>query len=495
MQVRAYVPSRSRAVIAIIAINILVFVAQGSEVPGYDAGMWGLTLSGGNFNSANTVEIFGVSYAPAIRDGEYWRIPTSMFLHGGLFHIGFNMYALWMFGSFVVDFLGVRTFLLCYFGGGIVGGAVQMIVSPQVPCLGASGGVFAVLGAFFAYFYAREFGLQSFLANPVVKSILTQIVLYTLFTYMLDFPIGHGAHIGGVFAGFAIALGLIGASTRIRWSRQYRRVYLGVTTLICCLIVLIPCLPASVAEKFLPDGYVYEPDVNTKIFFVATLIEDSENDASSVSRAIEILESVEDRIREREEDPKIQAMWFIYRARAEFLSGPIATRAERAQRIRVEGVEQTLYYPLLADRLEDAPNSFDLGDLGDENSLQSFADKYGAEFRCPWMLIARKRLEEEKWNETIELCEKVYEMEDRLDIAEIDRMPYALYYEALARIGRADSEQGDSEDVIKALFRKFLRNAANFSHSQVDIDLARGYYSDGAAFLEEQGEPASGGQE
>jgi membrane associated rhomboid family serine protease len=79
---------------------------------------------------------------------------TAMFMHGGLLHLGGNMLFLWIFGNNVEDALGYVKFILFYLLGGIAAVALQVLVGPgsQVPTLGASGAIAAVLGAYIVLF-------------------------------------------------------------------------------------------------------------------------------------------------------------------------------------------------------------------------------------------------------------------------------------------------------------------------------------------------------
>jgi membrane associated rhomboid family serine protease len=82
--------------------------------------------------------------------GELLAIVTSMFLHGGWLHLIGNMLYLWIFGNNIEDRLGRIPFILFYFAGGIAAAVSQVLISPSsdVPVIGASGAIAAVLGAY-----------------------------------------------------------------------------------------------------------------------------------------------------------------------------------------------------------------------------------------------------------------------------------------------------------------------------------------------------------
>jgi len=96
---------------------------------------------------------FGVMQANAVLHGEVWRLLTATYLHSGSHHILFNMLGLYFFGPALERAWGPRQFLLAYTAGGIAGNVLLTLaglvgfISPEVPALGASGSVLALLGA------------------------------------------------------------------------------------------------------------------------------------------------------------------------------------------------------------------------------------------------------------------------------------------------------------------------------------------------------------
>ena len=89
--------------------------------------------------------------------GQNWRLVSAMFLHAGLWHIAFNAYALWIFGSIVEQELGRVRFLLIYFVTGIVASAASYAFGPYYAVgVGASGAIFGIFGAFVTYNYRRR---------------------------------------------------------------------------------------------------------------------------------------------------------------------------------------------------------------------------------------------------------------------------------------------------------------------------------------------------
>jgi membrane associated rhomboid family serine protease len=152
--------------IALIAANVLVF-------------LWQLTLPGSSAEAA----VYSLGLIPAVLFGsaelpaEIRTVPalvtplTSMFLHGGFFHLAGNMLYLWVFGDNIEDRMGRGRFILFYVLCGIAAALAQALPDPssRIPMIGASGAVSGVLGAYLLL-YPR---------TPVLVAIPLLIVLYT----------------------------------------------------------------------------------------------------------------------------------------------------------------------------------------------------------------------------------------------------------------------------------------------------------------------------
>ena len=120
----------------IIGANIAVFVMQYVFEIGWD--------DGGPFQKGWPMG--GVS-REALADGRVWTLATHMFVHGGVWHLGLNLFLIWVAGKVVLGVVGTKHFLGIYFLGGFVGAAAQMAIS-DAPMVGASGAAFALLVTF-----------------------------------------------------------------------------------------------------------------------------------------------------------------------------------------------------------------------------------------------------------------------------------------------------------------------------------------------------------
>lgn len=141
-----------------------------------------------------------------------WTIITYMFLHGGIWHILFNMLTLWWFGPRVESRMGTRRFTIMYFLAGITGALTHFVASKFVggmggSLLGASAGVFGVMLAF-AHYWPHEviyiWGLVPVPARLLV--ILTTIMAYWMGVTGGGGNVAHFAHLGGYLGAFLFLL-------------------------------------------------------------------------------------------------------------------------------------------------------------------------------------------------------------------------------------------------------------------------------------------------
>jgi len=132
---------------------------------------------------------------------EPWTLVTSMFMHGSIIHMFFNMLWLYFFGSYVVMLVGNRKFLMVYFIGGIIGGLfyVWLAANPTIPVVGASGAVFA-LGGMLAVMQPKLKVMLLFIPRPLP---LWAVVIFSFLIGFLFRGIAWQAHLGGLLVGLA----------------------------------------------------------------------------------------------------------------------------------------------------------------------------------------------------------------------------------------------------------------------------------------------------
>ncbi|MCX7880431.1 MAG: rhomboid family intramembrane serine protease [Ignavibacteria bacterium] len=155
-----------------------------------------------------------------------WQLITYQFIHGGIFHLFFNLFALWMFGIELESIWGSRKFLTFYLLSGIGAGLFQLFIAPifsePLPTIGASGSVFGVLVAFGFTFPDRPvFMFPIFIPIPAKFFV----ILYAGLAFILGITgsagnVAHIAHLGGAITGFFLLkfgdqIGLYSAVDRI----------------------------------------------------------------------------------------------------------------------------------------------------------------------------------------------------------------------------------------------------------------------------------------
>ena len=150
-----------------------------------------------------TMAHFGANFGPYTLSGDWWRLSTYMFLHGGLMHIAFNMWCLWDLGALCESLYGRWTFAAVYLTTGIAAGVTSVAWNPRVLSVGASGAIFGLAGALIASFYLGEFSLPSIAIRGTLRSLVFFVGFNVLFGSM--FPgIDNAAHFGGLISGLIL---------------------------------------------------------------------------------------------------------------------------------------------------------------------------------------------------------------------------------------------------------------------------------------------------
>lgn len=133
--------------------------------------------------------------------GEWWRIFTPVFLHAGITHILFNMWAFWVLGPQVERGVGSWPFVALFFASAGVGGVFAFYLgNPGDVAVGASGAIFGLFGIWFSWALHRRSTAQG-------RAMLQQIGLLLLINALIGFSVpsvSWQAHLGGLVAGFVI---------------------------------------------------------------------------------------------------------------------------------------------------------------------------------------------------------------------------------------------------------------------------------------------------
>ena len=136
-----------------------------------------------------------------------YQLVTHMFAHGGFFHLLFNMFVLWMFGSMLERVWGPKRFLIFYLVCGLAA-AITHLALENVPAVGASGAIMGLFAAF-AYLFPNTELIMFPIPFPVkAKYAIALLAAYDLFSGVnpLGDNIAHFAHLGGLVMGFILVL-------------------------------------------------------------------------------------------------------------------------------------------------------------------------------------------------------------------------------------------------------------------------------------------------
>jgi membrane associated rhomboid family serine protease len=166
----------------LIGLNLAVFVLQ---------------ISQGDIEGIRSdVLERGALHGPSVAEGDWWRLFTTGFLHFGPIHLAFNLLMLWWFGTALEEMLGRGRFLALYAVSILAGAAGALLLEPAAATVGASGGVFGILGAGLVL---ERRGINVFGGAALM------IVVFNVFLSIVIARISLGGHLGGL-AGGALAI-------------------------------------------------------------------------------------------------------------------------------------------------------------------------------------------------------------------------------------------------------------------------------------------------
>jgi rhomboid protease GluP len=178
----------------LIALNVAVFVFMA----GFLKAGWFETTS------LDPYIRFGANNGAATTDGQWWRLLTSMFMHFGILHLAFNMWALLQAGSLVERLQGRALYALTYLASGIGGGLLSIDWhGDKTWGAGASGAIFGVYGALLGYIARDRLVFPRAVLVPLTKSTVL-FAGYNLVYGFVNPAIDNAAHIGGLATGLAL---------------------------------------------------------------------------------------------------------------------------------------------------------------------------------------------------------------------------------------------------------------------------------------------------
>lgn len=142
----------------------------------------------------------GGKYNEAIINGQFWRLLTPALLHGSIMHIGFNMYALYIFGSRLERFYGHGRFLLLYLLSAFAGNVLSFVLTPA-PSLGASTAIFGLLAADGVFIFQNRKLFGPAVTRQAMLNMAFILVINLAYGFTPGTNIDNMGHIGGLIGG------------------------------------------------------------------------------------------------------------------------------------------------------------------------------------------------------------------------------------------------------------------------------------------------------
>lgn len=221
----------------LIVFNLLFFLA---------------TVVSGGFSLSNLLR-WGAKFGPLIAHGEWQRLILCIFLHGNLWHLFFNLYALFQLGRLVEGIYGQRKFLIVYLFSGITGSLFSFLFNFDRIGVGASGAIFGLAGVLLSG------GLKY--RNTSLSRLGMNILPFILINLLIGFTvpsIDNAAHVGGLLGGMLLGWVMAPGTSWQRWKKHAEELFYW---------VFIGILAFSMLTFFLPSFSSGRASLNTIITF------------------------------------------------------------------------------------------------------------------------------------------------------------------------------------------------------------------------------------
>jgi rhomboid protease GluP len=179
---------RYKLTYTLITINVLVYIFSAF----YSHSIVDMNLE--------TLVYMGALFGPyTVQQGEWWRLFTAMFLHGGMTHILMNMFSLYIVGRGAEMYFDTKSYLSIYLFSGLIGGLASLSVHPESVGIGASGAIFGMFGALAGFFLAHREKI-----NEHFKAFMKDFAMIIGINLVIGLSIPSvdvSAHVGGLFVG------------------------------------------------------------------------------------------------------------------------------------------------------------------------------------------------------------------------------------------------------------------------------------------------------
>ena len=206
-----FTPKKPIVTYIIIAINVLIFMLM-------------YVVGKGSYDNQTLVD-FGALYAPFVKLGDYYRLLTCAFIHIGMLHLLFNMYALYIVGAQIESFYGKAKYIFIYLFSALIGSLFSCLFTDGISA-GASGAIFGLFGSllYFGHHY------RAYIGNVIHSDIIPILIFNFALGFMLS-GIDISAHIGGLIGGYLASMA-VGVKYRSSKSEQINGVIISIIFMI-----------------------------------------------------------------------------------------------------------------------------------------------------------------------------------------------------------------------------------------------------------------------
>jgi rhomboid protease GluP len=194
-QTQIFEPTKKSTNILLVAVTVLSFFVMQ---------FWEKSITEGTFYGHTTAFLLehGALHGPSIRQGEWYRLVTHMFLHGDIWHLGNNMLILFCLGNALEHYVGKISYVAIYFFSGILAGLGSVVYNTtSTVSVGASGAVFGVVGAMAWLVLLHRGKLEGFTGPRMLVFILLSV-----YAGFVDQGVDNAAHVAGLISGFLLAM-------------------------------------------------------------------------------------------------------------------------------------------------------------------------------------------------------------------------------------------------------------------------------------------------
>ncbi len=191
----SFVPGANLTSIILLTINVAFFLAEVIVNYQFTRGSLASGLS------TQVLVLFGAKYGPFISAGQWWRLITAGFLHGGFIHIAMNSWALFILVTEAEQFYGTSRVIVAYIFSTFTGFLLSMLWAPRTPSIGASAACFGLFGIMLAM------GLRQ-RADPLAQAVRAHYGQWLVLGLVMSIlpGIDMAAHIGGFAGGFFVGI-------------------------------------------------------------------------------------------------------------------------------------------------------------------------------------------------------------------------------------------------------------------------------------------------